>query len=498
MILDLFKRLVSNIFDGVKLGGRTHAAMIADEDAAIASKSSGRYFSVSLRPVIRWIKGDGLDDAVTKAAIGQATRLFGSNVDYCLCTNGISASRARAILEWADQPVEWWPVSENDNPDLAKFLSKAGCSPEQYGYWWKWFPERVRLNAPEWILDGDMVITDKPSWFKEWMKGIDPVRVTQDDRWPPKEMYGRYIDHVDLKLKLYSGLISLPPGVSYVDKISEVLAAQPLIYGHNGCCDMCEQGVIAASFQKIGAKPIPLYEFPFGRAFEAHIDYGKQGNKGVAWGYHFGNAFRRVNLHFERLTEEQVIFSKADTGLLDRFRWLGGTNQWGIPGWSMSDNCIEIILEKAKAFAGKQVLELGTSRGRLTAMLTALGCHVTTVDHQDRGAAQNLQGLPVAFIKDEAENFLEQSMKNFDLIVVDFHGNSEADWRLYSQNLLNRLDYGGTLILNNATLYEIPEWNDETGVRWFIDQLTPNWNVELHTETPPGIAIITNIAALKK
>jgi len=250
---------------------------------------------------------------VTKAAIGQATRLLGSAVDYCLCTNGIDAPRVRAILEWANQPVEWWPVSEEDNPDLAKLLSTAGCLPEQYGYWWKWFPERVRPNAPEWILDGDMVITDKPTWFENWIKGLDPVRVTQDDRWPPEGMYGRYVEHVDLKLKLYSGLISLPPGVSYANKISEVLAAQPLMYGHNGCRDMCEQGVIAAAFQKIGVKPIPLYEFPFGRAFEDHIDYGIQGNKGLAWGYHFGHAFRSVNRHFERLTEERVIFSKSDT-----------------------------------------------------------------------------------------------------------------------------------------------------------------------------------------
>jgi len=160
----------------------------------------------------------------------------------------------------------------------------------------------------------------------------------------------------------------------------------------------------------------------------------------------------------------------------------------------MSDNCVQIILERAKAFAGRRVLELGTSRGRLTAMLTALGCQVTTVDHHNRGAAKNLEEIPVLVIKDKAENFLKQTKKKFDLIVVDFHGNSEADWRRYSKYLLNRLNYGGTLILNNAALYEIPEWNDETGVRWFIEQLNSNWSVELHTETPPGVAIINTIA----
>ena len=450
-----------------------------------------RHFSSSSRPVIRWVKGDGLDDAVTRAAIGQATRLFGSAVDYCLCTNGIDAPRAHTILEWANQPVEWWPVSDQDNPRLARLLSEAGCPPERYGYWWKWFPERVRPNAPEWILDGDMVITSKPSWFDDWIRGTDPLRVTQDDRWSAETMYGQYVAHVDLVLKLYSGLISLPPGVRYMRQMLEVLAIQPLEAKHDGRRDMSEQGVIAATFQKLGAKPIPLYEFPFGRAFEDHIDYGLQGDQGLVWGYHFGNAFRGANPHFERLTAEHVVFSKSDTGLLDRFHWLGGTGQWGVPGWTMPDDCAQVILEYAEAFAGRPTLELGTSRGRMTAMLATLGCQVTTVDHQDRGAAQNLKGLPVRVIQDDVVHFLSRTMKTFDLIVVDLHGNSQADWLRYAKPLLCRLNRTGTLLLNNATLYEIPEWRDETGVRWFLDQLTQGWTVELRTQTPPGVAIVT-------
>jgi dTDP-4-amino-4,6-dideoxygalactose transaminase/predicted O-methyltransferase YrrM len=493
VILSLFKHLSRHLTNWAKNGEQTRAVSLAEKDARIAAECFNRYFSLSSRPVIRWIKGDGLDDAVTRAAIGQATRLFGSEVDYCLCTNGIDATRARMILEWADQPVEWWPVSNQDNPQLAQLLLQAGCPPDCYGYWWKWFPERVRPNAPEWILDGDMVITGKPAWFENWLRGTDQLRVTQDDRWPAEEMYGKYTAHVDLELKLYSGLISLPPGVRYMEQILEVLAIQPLMSGHDGRRDMCEQGVIAAIFQKLGAKPIPLYEFPFGRAFEDHIDYGLQGDQGLVWGYHFGNSFRLANPHFERLTAEHVIFSKPDTGLLDRFHWMGGTDQWGVPGWTISDGCAQVILERAKAFAGRSVLEIGTSRGRLTAMLATLGCQVTTVDHQNRGAAQNLKGLSVLVIQDDAVSFLSRTMEKFDLIVVDFHGNSEAEWRRYAKPLLNRLNRTGTLLLNNATLYEIQEWRDETGVRWFLDQLTPFWKVELYTHTLPGVAIVTNI-----
>jgi len=127
----------------------------------------------------------------------------------------------------------------------------------------------------------------------------------------------------------------------------------------------------------------------------------------------------------------------------------------------------------------------------MTAMLATLGCQVTTVDYQNRGATENLKGLPVQVVQDDVVKFLSRTTETFDLIVVDLHGNSEADWQRYAKPLLSRLNRSGTLLLDNATLYEIPEWRDETGVRWFLNQLTPDWTVELRTETLPGVAIAT-------
>ena len=154
------------------------ASELAEVDIA---RASSRPFSLGTRPVIRWIKGDGRDDEVTRSAIAQATRIFGDRVDYCMCSAGISAARARAILAWSDQPVEWWPLGPEDNLQLARMLMAAGCPVDAFGYWWKWFPERVRPAAPEWILDGDMVITGKPSWFDEWCAGTDRLRISQNE-----------------------------------------------------------------------------------------------------------------------------------------------------------------------------------------------------------------------------------------------------------------------------------------------------------------------------
>ena len=69
----------------------SRASRLAETDLA---KKTRRPFTLGTRPVIRWIKGDGLDDEITRSAIGQATRLFGASVDYCLCTAGISPARA--------------------------------------------------------------------------------------------------------------------------------------------------------------------------------------------------------------------------------------------------------------------------------------------------------------------------------------------------------------------------------------------------------------------
>jgi predicted O-methyltransferase YrrM len=474
---------------------------VAEVDRLEAFNTVGRRFSQGSKPVIRWVKGDGLDDLVTRAAIAQATRLFGSAVDYCLCTNGLDAARVRSILEWANQPVEWFPVTEADNPELAALLISSGCPPEHFGYWWKWFPERVRLQAPEWMLDGDMVMTGAPAWFDDWVKGEDVLRVSQDDLWPIDQLYGNYLPFIDQELRLYSGLISLPPGLTYMNEFSAILAQQPLSIGHDGRRDMCEQGVVAAAFQTLGALPIPLNEFPFGRAFEDHIDYGKLGNVSKVWGYHFGNAFRRHNSHFERLTTEGVIDSKEGVSVVDRFCWLGGSGQWGVPGWTMPDPCTEVIIRHAQAFVKKnkkKILEIGTSRGRVTAMLATVGCHVTTIDHQDRGAQQNLEGLSVKVVQQDAIAFLMSSSETFDLIVVDLHGNTPEDWQGLYKPLLSRLSSKGSIVINNAILYEIPEWKNETGVQWFLDQLSSVWRIELYTDNLPGIAVVSRRSWLSK
>ena len=472
-----------------RAGEATRAQRLAAEDAEEAARP-GRRFSRGSRPVIRWIKGDGLDDDVTRTAIAQATRIFGHEVDYCLVSQGISAPRAREILAWSNQPVEWWPVSATDNSTLARYLVRAGCHPDHFGYWWKWFPDRVRPQAPEWILDGDMVITGRPDWFDTWRSGRDVTRLSQDNRTAPSNIFGQYAHLVDPTRGFYSGLASLPPGVSPSAAFAEVLDREPLHAGHHGQHDMCEQGVVAAAFQSLQATPIPLYEFPFARAFEDFVDYGLEGDRGRVWGYHFGNAFRRPNPHFERLSAAGTLFNSPPDDPFARFHWLGGEGPWGIPGWTMPDANARQVANRARGWAGRRVLEIGTSRGRVSAMLNAVGCRLTTVDRIDRGAAANLAGLDIEVVVAEATAFMNTTHQRFDLIVCDLHGNSPEDWARYSEPLRRCLAHRGSLIISNAALSKVEGWAEETGVAWFLANLPPGWEYSLDTSTVPGLAVV--------
>lgn len=470
------------------LGARS--ARLAVEDARIMASATGRRFSEGHRPVIRWIKGDGLDDEITKTALATATALFGNRVDYCLCTHAIGANRARNILAAASQPVEWWPLSETDNPPLAARLGRTGCLPAKFGYWWKWFPERVRLNGPEWILDGDMVITGYPSWFEDWASGRDTPRLTHDClRWDKSTLYGDYHHSVPDDQRPYSGLLSVGPGQHYLPLMLAILDQNPLKNGHNGCRDMDEQGVVAGALNLI-TTPIPLHEFPFARAFESKIDYGPAGDIGKGWGFHFGNSFILDNPHFAQMMHKGLLLVPPPEHPENKFRWLGNMGQWGVPGWALHGDNVAIIVDLARQFANRQVLELGTSRGRLTAALAKINCKVTTVDLADRGASQNLRGLGVKVVLIDAQTFLRQTTARYDLIVVDLHENTPEIWATLGPLIISCLVKNGTLLINNACLGDLPEWFEERGVPKFLATLPKSWRREVRKLPPPGLAIV--------
>ena len=109
-----------------------------------------------------------------------------------------------------------------------------------------------------------------------------------------------------------------------------------------------------------------------------------------------------------------------------------------------------------------------------------------------------IEGLSVKVVQQDAIAFLMSSSETFDLIVVDLHGNTPEDWQGLYKPLLSRLSSKGSIVINNAILYEIPEWKNETGVQWFLDQLSSAWRIELYTYNLPGIAVVSRRSWLSK
>lgn len=453
-------------------------------------KSKNIFYVTSSKPLIRWVKGDGLDDEVTRSAIAQATRLFGDEVDYCITTNNIKPGRVRDILSWASQPVEWIPVSSKDNKSLAEALMQAGCKEKNFGYWWKWFPTRVRPSAPEWILDGDMVITAKPKWFHLWKNGKDRLRVSQDDT-TLANYYGEYARQAVNSLKLYSGIISLPPKLFFDKKLIGFLKKFPLKKDHDGTINMSEQGVIAAVFSKIGCIPIPLSEFPFANSEAINFNYGLKKNIKNIWGYHFTRSFIKKSKTFFSLVEKQKIYwNSKSIGSIEKFSWLRNHGQNGYEGTSMHPFFVNKSYEIAKKFKNKEVLEIGTSRGYLSAIISDVGCKVTTLDNVDRGALVNLQNLRVKIIHDDAISFLKTSNKKYELILVDLHGNYKKLWLELFPLIQNSLKYGGTFIFHNSQISDKTARARENGIQYLVSQKLLNRFTLKNYKTPwPGMLI---------
>jgi len=453
-------------------------------------KSKNIFYITSSKPLIRWVKGDGLDDEVTRSAIAQATRLFGDEVDYCITTNSIRPERVRDILSWASQPVEWIPVSAKDNKALAKILRQAGCGVKNFGYWWKWFPTRVRPSAPEWILDGDMVITARPKWFHLWKIGKDRLRVSQDPTTCNND-YGEYAKQALNSFKLYSGIISLPPKLFFGKYMINFLKKYPLKENHDGSSNMSEQGAVAAVFSEIGCIPIPLYEFPSAHAEAIKCNYGQKKNIKSIWGYHFTRSFiRKSKTFFSFVAEQKIYWVSGGIGSIEKFSWLRNHGQNGDEGYSMHPVFVQKTYEIAKKFINKDVLEIGTSRGYLSAIMNDLGCRVTTLDNEDRGASLNLQNLGVKVIQNDVIKFLRSSNKKYELVLVDLHGNYKKLWVQLFPLIKNSLKLGGTFIFYNSHISEKPERAIENGIKYIESQkFFSRFTIKKYRDPWPGMIV---------
>jgi SAM-dependent methyltransferase len=180
---------------------------------------------------------------------------------------------------------------------------------------------------------------------------------------------------------------------------------------------------------------------------------------------------------------------------IERFNWLKNFGQWGVPGWAMPPACTERVSALGQQYAGRRVLDLGTSRGRLAAILATHGCLVTTVDKTDRSASINLMQMGVQIVISGAAEYLRRVDDQFAMIVADIHDNSPAVWTELWPLLGQHLEPDGAILLSNSHLWRMPEWTEETGLRRITEAAPAGWVTEVFAEPEPGMVICRRAGA---
>ncbi len=89
----------------------------------------------------------------------------------------------------------------------------------------------------------------------------------------------------------------------------------------------------------------------------------------------------------------------------------------------------------------------------------------------------------------DASAFLSATQNNYSLIVVDLHGNDVATWQELWPKLRSRLDRFGKMVLYNSHLWKIPEWHDQTGVAWVMQNALDGMVQQVFEEPLPGMII---------
>ena len=61
---------------------------------------------------------------------------------------------------------------------------------------------------------------------------------------------------------------------------------------------------------------------------------------------------------------------------------------------------------------------------------------------------------------------------------------------LRAEGLARAVDASGTLVLYNTHLWKIPDWCEETGLRWITEATPDGWSAEIFPEPLPGMALL--------
>lgn len=192
------------------------------------------------KPLIRWtiggnVSGDGM--LCLKQSIISWSRLYDESIDRVICHNGLNRQRLayiESVAHSTKSAVLWqgWHAGSLPVPPSSTA--------------WKLYPPRLRLSAPEIIIDNDLVIHNKHSAINDLLADNKPFISEALTR-----SYGIYTSVVRSPRNMNSGFIGLP---RHYDFQTELI--KNLIGPWDNYFD--EQGLVTTTIETIDPTIIPL------------------------------------------------------------------------------------------------------------------------------------------------------------------------------------------------------------------------------------------------
>ena len=172
------------------------------------------------KPLVRWTIGPCLPEGThcLQLSIKLWKSHYGDTCDYVVCANGFNPD------------VEIPVVRAENYRDTLPLLPQGPA--------WKLYPPRMRMNSHEIIIDNDLLLFEPHPMIEEFLNS---------NRTLTTEIYRRdygSFDHLVPSDKLInSGIIGLPPGFDFEEKLRCVIRKVNL---QEWQTHFCEQGAVAA------------------------------------------------------------------------------------------------------------------------------------------------------------------------------------------------------------------------------------------------------------
>jgi len=146
------------------------------------------------RLTVRWTIGDV--SAAGFEALGWSVRgaraIFGPTAQYVICVNTVPLRRARALLGFDSDGVQWLDVTGALDPLIALHIDDGMAE----GVGWKFAPLRIVSERFELSMDNDCILWRTPGAIADWLSFDDGRCVIAEDVRPA---FGRFAPMLEVR-----------------------------------------------------------------------------------------------------------------------------------------------------------------------------------------------------------------------------------------------------------------------------------------------------------